>query len=113
MADAWDWELRGSAEDTLERLDAHQQDRIISKLDQIVTDEWRTPDEYLDPLTGSQLEGDKVAVVALNGDFEHNGCIGLRPPLRTGFVSRTGRKNRPLGDGRPRIDPWGKGAFHP
>jgi mRNA interferase RelE/StbE len=53
MTDGWDWELGGSAQDTFERLDEHQQDRIVSKLDEIVADEWRTPDEYLEPLTGS------------------------------------------------------------
>ena len=49
----WDWEFRTSARDTFRSLDDHQQDRITSKLDDIVGDEWRTPDEYLEPLTGS------------------------------------------------------------
>lgn len=53
MAEDWDWEFRESAQDTFDDLDGHQQDRIVSKLDEIVGDEWRTPDEYLEPLTGS------------------------------------------------------------
>lgn len=52
-SEAWDWELRESAYDTFESLDAHQQDRIVSKLHDIVEDDWRTPDEYLEPLTGA------------------------------------------------------------
>lgn len=31
---------------------SHEQERIVSKLDEIVTDQWRDPSDYLEPLTG-------------------------------------------------------------
>lgn len=33
--------------------DVYARDRITSKLDEIVTDEWRDPTEYLEPLEGA------------------------------------------------------------
>lgn len=45
--DDWDWELTEQAKRELEPLDDHARDRIVSKLDDIVTDQWREPTEYL------------------------------------------------------------------
>ena len=50
--DTWTWRFRGPAKRTYDDLDAHAQDRITDKLDEIVNDHWRTPDDYLEPLTG-------------------------------------------------------------
>lgn len=49
----WDWELTDQAKRELKGLDDHARDRIVSKLDDIVTDEWRAPTEYLEPLQGA------------------------------------------------------------
>jgi mRNA-degrading endonuclease RelE of RelBE toxin-antitoxin system len=49
--DTWRWRFRGPAKRTYDSLDAHAQDRITDKLDEIVNDRWRTPDDYLEPLT--------------------------------------------------------------
>lgn len=49
---SWDWELTATATRDFERLDAHARDRISSKLDGIVTNEWRDPPDFLDPLEG-------------------------------------------------------------
>ena len=38
--DEWDWKFT-------------EQERIVSKLDEIITDQWRDPDDYLEPLTGA------------------------------------------------------------
>ena len=38
--DDWDWKFT-------------EQERIVSKLDEIITDQWRDPDDYLKPLTGA------------------------------------------------------------
>ncbi len=35
-----------------EGLDEYARERIVSKLDEIVTDQWRDPSDYLEPLTG-------------------------------------------------------------
>lgn len=68
----WDWEFRGSAQDTFEVLDAHQQDRLVSKLDEIVEDEWRTPDEYLEPLTGSPYSKLRIGSFRLACSCRHD-----------------------------------------
>lgn len=51
--DEWSWQFRAPAKRTYDDLDAHAQERITDKLDEIVTDRWRTPDDYLEPLTGA------------------------------------------------------------
>jgi mRNA-degrading endonuclease RelE of RelBE toxin-antitoxin system len=40
----------------LQTLLYHIQDNIVSKLDEVVTSEWRDPAEYLEPLTGGPFE---------------------------------------------------------
>lgn len=51
--EGWRWQFRAPAKRTYDDLDTHAQDRITDKLDEIVTDQWRRPDEYLEPLTGA------------------------------------------------------------
>ena len=48
----WDWKFTRAALDQFDALDVHVQDRIVSKLDEIVDSEWRDPDDFLEPLTG-------------------------------------------------------------
>ena len=50
--DGWDWKFTDPAESEYERLQPHEQERIVSKLDEIVDDQWRDPSDYLEPLTG-------------------------------------------------------------
>ena len=49
----WDWELTDTARRDFESLDDHARDRIATKLDEIVTDEWRDPPDHLEPLQGT------------------------------------------------------------
>jgi len=51
-SDDWTWEFRPPAARAFEDLDAAIQRRIVSKLDEIVTDEWRDPPAYVEPLSG-------------------------------------------------------------
>lgn len=51
--DGWTWELAKRAQDDLDALDPHEQDRIIDKLDEIVDSPWREPPEYGEPLQNS------------------------------------------------------------
>jgi mRNA-degrading endonuclease RelE of RelBE toxin-antitoxin system len=62
-SDDWTWEFRPPAERTFEGLDAALQRRIVSKLNDIVTDEWRDPPEYIEPL--SSVPHGKIRI----GDF--------------------------------------------
>ena len=41
-------------------LDEHARDRIVSKLDEIVTDQWRNPPDYFEPLKG--VPHDKIRI---------------------------------------------------
>lgn len=43
MSDDWDWEFRLPAARAFEELDIAVQTRIVTKLDDIVNDEWREP----------------------------------------------------------------------
>jgi hypothetical protein len=49
----WDWELTDTARRDFDSLDEYARDRITSKLDEIATDQWREPPEYLEPLEGA------------------------------------------------------------
>jgi mRNA interferase RelE/StbE len=59
----WEWEFRPPAARAFDDLEAPIQNRIVAKLDEIVTDEWRDPHEYIEPLSG--MPHGKVRV----GDF--------------------------------------------
>lgn len=48
----WSWTFTPRTVDQFDSLDTHIQDRITSKLDEIVDSEWREPEEFLEPLTG-------------------------------------------------------------
>lgn len=41
----WDWRLTDPAARAYEKLQPHEQERIVSKLDEIVTDQWRDPSD--------------------------------------------------------------------
>ena len=53
MTNDWDWQLTESARQRFDSLDSYAQERIASKLDEVVTDQWRDPLEYLEPLQGA------------------------------------------------------------
>lgn len=48
----WTWKFSPRAANQFKGLDTHVQDRIVSKLDEIVDSEWRDPDDFVEPLTG-------------------------------------------------------------
>lgn len=49
----WTWKFTHRAADQFDGLDPHVQDRIVSKLDEVVDAERRDPDDSLESLTGS------------------------------------------------------------
>lgn len=51
--DDWDWTLSPRADDQFAQLDDQTQRQIASKLDKVVSSEWREPGDFLEPLTGS------------------------------------------------------------
>lgn len=52
----WDWEFSPRAENQFAQVDSDTQQRIIDKLDEVVSSEWRDPDEFLEPLTNSPFQ---------------------------------------------------------
>ncbi|MFB6180156.1 MAG: type II toxin-antitoxin system RelE/ParE family toxin [Halorientalis sp.] len=54
--DEWDWEFSPRAETQFAQLESASQQRIIDKLEEIVTSEWRDPEEYLESLTNSPFQ---------------------------------------------------------
>lgn len=55
-SEVWDWQFSPRADKQFEQLDAETQERIVSKLDEVVTSEWREPADFLEPLTGSPFQ---------------------------------------------------------
>jgi len=53
MPEEWDWELTESAARQFDGLDSYAKERIASKLDEVVTDQWRDPTDHLEPLEGA------------------------------------------------------------
>jgi len=53
MSEDWDWKLTDRSKRQFEALDEYARDRIISKLEEVVTDQWREPTDYLEPLAGA------------------------------------------------------------
>lgn len=60
MSDEWDWQFTDRSRRQFDALDPYAQERIASKLDGIVTDQWREPPDYLDPLPG--MPHDKLRI---------------------------------------------------
>jgi mRNA interferase RelE/StbE len=52
--DEWTWELSERAADGLEALDAETQQRVLNKVDDVVSDEFREPPDFAKPLTGAK-----------------------------------------------------------
>ena len=64
----WTWKFAPAALDQSDDLDPHVQDRILSKLDEIVDSEWHEPDDFLEPLAGGPFSKLRIGQYRL-------GCI--------------------------------------
>ena len=69
----WTWELASKAKEDLARVDSHEQDRIIEKLDEIVNSPWRDPPDYGEPLQNSPHKKVRVGEFRLAVTFRHDG----------------------------------------
>jgi hypothetical protein len=52
----WTWELAQTGQGDLASLSSAEQERILNKLDEIVTSPWRDPPDYGEPLQNSPQE---------------------------------------------------------
>ena len=64
----WAWKFAPAALDQYDDLDPHVQDRIVSKLDEIVDSDWREPHDFLEPLAGGPFSKLRIGQYRL-------GCI--------------------------------------
>jgi mRNA-degrading endonuclease RelE of RelBE toxin-antitoxin system len=88
----WTWELSDRAADGLGALDAETQQRIIDKLDDVVSDEFREPPDFAKPLTGAKpwqslRVGDYRAIVRFDRENEvmQVGAVGHRSTIYDEF----------------------------
>ncbi|WP_153952740.1 type II toxin-antitoxin system RelE family toxin [Halosegnis longus] len=65
----WTWVLSSTAEDDLAGLSPADQDRILDKLDEIVSSPWRDPPDYGEPLQNSPHKKIRVGEFRLSVSF--------------------------------------------
>jgi hypothetical protein len=70
----WDWKLTDTARRDFDSLDKYGRERIASKLDEIVTDEWRDPPAHLEPLQGAPNQKLRSASVPFDSDVALTGA---------------------------------------
>lgn len=71
----WSWTFTPRAVDQFEELEPHVQDRLVSKLDEVVDSEWREPDEFLEPLTGGPFSKLRVGQYRIACVLDHAEAI--------------------------------------
>ena len=88
----WTWELSDRAADGLGALDAETQQKIIDKLDDVVSDEFREHPDFAKPLTGAKpwqslRVGDYRAIVRFDRENEvmQVGAVGHRSTIYDEF----------------------------
>ena len=69
--DDWEWAFSDRADEQFSKLDRNVQERIVAKLDEVVSSEWHEPADFLEPLTNSPFRKLRVGEYRL-------GCRLLR-----------------------------------
>ena len=67
--DGCTWELSSTAEEDLDGLSLAEQDRILDKLDEIVSSPWRDPPDYGEPLQNSHYKKIRIGEFRLSVSF--------------------------------------------
>jgi len=90
--EGWRWELSERAAEGMEVLDADTQQRVLDKLDDVVTNEFRDPPDFAKPLTGAKpwqslRVGDYRAIVRFDRDNRvmQVGAVGHRSSIYDEF----------------------------
>lgn len=73
--DDWDWKFAPRAANQFDSLDPHIQDRIVSKLDEVIESEWREPGEFLEPLTGGPFSKLRIGQYRLACTLDHGTSV--------------------------------------
>lgn len=72
MPGEWSYELAGKAHDDFDALDPEDRERVVGKLDEIVSSPWREPPEYGEPLQGSPYRKVRIGPFRLSVTFDHD-----------------------------------------
>ena len=70
--DEWTYELSSTATDDLGGLSPAEQDRVLDKLDEIVSSPWRDPPDYGEPLQNSPYKKIRIGEFRLSVNFRQN-----------------------------------------
>ena len=70
--DGWTWELATRAQSDLESVSPDDQDRILDKLDEIVSSPWREPPDYGEPLQNSPYRKIRIGEFRLSVAFRQD-----------------------------------------
>jgi mRNA-degrading endonuclease RelE of RelBE toxin-antitoxin system len=70
--DDWTWELAQTGQDDLASLSSAEQERILNKLDEIVTSPWRDPPDYGEPLQNSPHRKVRIGEFRLSVTFRQS-----------------------------------------
>ncbi|MEM4781162.1 MAG: type II toxin-antitoxin system RelE/ParE family toxin [Halalkalicoccus sp.] len=71
----WTWKFTPRAANQFDRFDSHVQDRIVSKLDEVVDSEWREPSDFLEPLTGGPFSKLRIGQHRLACALDHDSSV--------------------------------------
>ncbi|QKY20039.1 type II toxin-antitoxin system RelE/ParE family toxin [Halolamina sp. CBA1230] len=71
--EGWSWELASTAREDLAALSPEEQDRILDKLDEIVSSPWRDPPAYGEPLRNSSYKKIRIGEFRLSVTFRNDG----------------------------------------
>ena len=87
----WDWELTERGRRDFDALDDYARERIVSKLDEVVTDQWRDPTDHLEPLHGMPHQKLRIGQFRLGvrADREENTLYVLAVRKRGGDAYRS------------------------
>lgn len=75
MSDEWDWSLTDRGKRDFASLDDYAQERIASKLDEVVADPWREPSDYLEPLQGAPHQKLRIGPFRLGCRADHQNAV--------------------------------------
>lgn len=73
--EAWTWKFTQHAADQFESLAPHVQDRIVSKLDEVVSSQWREPADFLEPLIGGPFSKLRIGQYRLACALDYEGAV--------------------------------------
>jgi mRNA-degrading endonuclease RelE of RelBE toxin-antitoxin system len=73
--DEWSWTFSPRADDQFAQLDQGTRERISSKLDEVVSSEWRALGDFLEPISNSPFQKLRVGDYRLGCRLLRDDCL--------------------------------------